>query len=161
MITKVQQFAKPIVIEFTKVEVDTDYAWNRVECQAWKWDSNTHTLTVFDEVGLECLMRTMDYCAEADEPVGFVHRYHDWKNPECPEDQRDEIRQGHLAANRTAGKIEEAGIAEMGEAEMSPARERNARIFELAAFAGSLDANELSQMSAEEILRRLNLKGRA
>ena len=195
MITKVQPFSKPIVIEFTKLEaeavsywlddidwddihvttdgcsgcddeahyLDTDnYAWNRIEGQAWKWDSGFRTLTVFDEVGLECLMRTKDYCAEADEPVGWVHRYHDWKHPEVPEDQRVETRQGHLAANRAAEKIKKAVRAEMMEAEkLSPARERNARIFELAAFAGSLDANELSQMSAEEILRRLNLKGRA
>ena len=93
MITKVQPFSKPIVIEFTKLEaeavsywlddidwddihiatdgcfgcddeahyLDTDkYAWNRIEGQAWKWDSGFCTLTVFDEVGLECLMRTKD-----------------------------------------------------------------------------------------------------
>jgi hypothetical protein len=194
MIKKVTPFAKPIVIEFTKLEaeavsywlddidwddihiatdgcsgctdeahyLDTDnYTWNRVEGQAWKWDSDSHALTVFDEVGLECLMRTKDYCAEADEPVGFVHRYHDWKHPEVPEDQREETRQGHFAANRAAEKIKKALRAEMTEAEMSPVRERNARMFELTAFAGSLDKDELSRMSAEEIVRRLNLKGRA
>lgn len=194
MITKVKPFAKPIVIEFTKLEaegvsywldeidwddihvatdgcsgctdeahyLDTDkYTWNRVEGQAWKWGSDCHTLTVFDEVGLECLMRTKDYCAEADEPIGFVHCFHDWKNPECPEDQREATRQGHLAANRAAKKIEKEVREVWAEAKMSPARERNARMFELAAFAGSLDAKELSQMSAEEILRRLSLKGRA
>jgi len=134
-----------------------EYEWNRIERQAWKWAGDT--LAVYDEVGLECLLRTRDYCAESDEPVGFVHVYHDWKNPACPDDQRAEVRQGHYAANRAAKKIDAAiAAAQTGTPLLSASRQRNAKIQELCAVAGRLDKNDRDRMTAEDFLRLIKEK---